>query len=223
MTELLFQDDFTIGSDPLGSDWMTFGSGVGDARFDRKNVSVHDGYLDLKVAPSADGTWRGAGAILDLPRIYGDFRVRLKVDAAKRIHVVALLWPASGAWSREVDFFEQGEMFADRQGAAQTLHWPNFKADGVTLNVTDDGSMKAAPDHNQKRTTYEGDFTRWQTVGVKWTPGKLSYYAPGQRVTIRNEAVPDIPMRLHLQVAAEKGVTPLKEAGMQVSLVKVFV
>ena len=55
----------------------------------------------------------------------------------------------------------------------------------------------------QIQRTVRGDFTRWHTAGVEWTPGKLVYTLDGRRwATVTTAAVPREPMEMDLQTQA---------------------
>lgn len=197
-TPPVFDDDFSAGLQI--PPWGLAGTGTGTAEFDRKNVTVADGVMSVAVAQGADGAWRGGCAILQLPQVYGEYRIRARVDAGSG-HFVALLWKDGGGWPPEIDFFEGGNLYADRQRATQTLHY--------------------GPDNAMIHTSALGDFTQWHTIGCIWEPGKLTYTLDGAvsgRVTSPN--VPDAPMNLHLQTAMKDGVpAPMS---FQISRVRVW-
>lgn len=171
-----YETDFSNG---LGAEWHTFG---GD-KFDKANVVVGKSKIALWCRPSADGIWRGAGIGLELPQTYGTYRVHVRADAGKT-HVVGLLWPASGIWEAEVDFWEMGSHFVDRQACSQTLHY--------------------FPGNHQVRKAYDDDFTTWQTIGVEWREGYLEFTDHSAvRSVIAQPEVPNVPMKLHIQTAME--------------------
>ncbi len=181
----------------LGSHWKKFG---GD-KFDTSHAFVAGGSLNLVTKRSADGHWRGGGVSLNLPRIYGDYQVRIRFDAGTGTKGVALLWPSDGSWPPEIDFYEIGAIYATRQTSTQTLHY---------------GSNQMI------HSNYHEDFTAWHTVGVKWRKDHLTYTCDGvDRRHVDSPHVPSRRMNLHIQSARGETGTPIPTT-MQVDWVKVF-
>lgn len=77
------------------------------------------------------------------------------MDRGKGVAAVVLLWPVRDQWPPEIDFAEDGGATNTRRHVSATLHY-------------------GAHDTQIQRTVH-ADFTRWHTVGVEWTPGRLSY------------------------------------------------
>ena len=180
----------------LSSRWHKFSG----SKFDPSNVGVVNERLVLSVKKSPDGRWRGGGVALQLPRTYGDFQVRLRLSAGTGTRGVALLWPSDGSWPPEIDFFEIGATSPSRTLNRQTLHY------GSNLMI---------------HTKYKGHFTEWHNVGVRWSPGLLTYTRDGvERAHVRSVHVPARNMNLHLQVATGTGAH--QPATMEVDWVKVF-
>lgn len=122
----------------------------------------------------------GVSAGPALKQTYGRYEVRMRVDAGRGVAFVALLWPAGKQWPPEIDFAENGGERAMRDHMTATLHY-------------------GAQDRQVARTL-RGDFSRWHTLGVEWTPGQLAYTVDGHLwAVIRNRHVPAQPMELDLQ------------------------
>ncbi len=183
----VFADDFT-GSKLDPGRWRTYAGQPGSDTggwFDRTHVSVSNGELVISEYrdPADGGKWAtgGVSSSRGLIQTYGKYLVRFRFDAGAGISHAILLWPADESWPPEVDFSEDnGE---DRQTTYATLHH---------------GALNTMI-HNQ----VEVDLTKWHTVGVTWTRGKLVYTLDGRRwATVRSKHVPSIPMVLDIQTQA---------------------
>jgi len=119
---------------------------------------------------------------------YGKYEVRFKVARAAGVAYTLLLWPASENWpvGGEIDFAEDGG--GARRGTTATLHY---------------GAA-----NNQVQHELRADFTHFQTVGVEWTPGRITYTLNGRPwAAVVGAAVPTGPMRLALQLEAGRGAS----------------
>jgi beta-glucanase (GH16 family) len=105
------------------------------------------------------------------------------MDRGKGVAAVVLLWPVRDQWPPEIDFAEDGGRTNTRHDVSATLHY--------------------GADDRQIQRTVRADFTRWHTVGVEWTPGKLSYTLDGRRwAVVRHPRVPAEAMELAIQSQA---------------------
>jgi beta-glucanase (GH16 family) len=125
----------------------------------------------------------GVSSANALKQTYGKYEVRFRRDPGKGVAAVLLLWPSGDNWPPEIDFAEDGGETAAPDQMSATLHYGR------------------ANDHIQR--TLRCDFTRWHTIGVEWTPGKLVYTLDGKRwAGVVSPQVPDEPMELDLQTQA---------------------
>ncbi|HEV7194824.1 MAG TPA: glycoside hydrolase family 16 protein [Pedococcus sp.] len=183
----VFADDFN-GTSLDASKWNRYsGQPGGDPGgwWDPRHVTVGNGLLALNgyKDPSDGGKWTTGGVSTSpgLSQTYGKYLVRFRLDSGVGIAHVILLWPSDGSWPPEVDFSEDNG--ANRQTDFGTLHY------GAN-NSTIDSSLAV-------------DLTRWHTLGVEWTPGKLVYTIDGRNwATTTNANVPSVPMVLAMQTQA---------------------
>jgi beta-glucanase (GH16 family) len=157
--------------------------------WDPSHVVVRRGILNLETYrdPRFGGRWvsGGVSSARALKQRYGKYLVRFRVDRGKGIAAVLLLFPSADHWPPEIDFAESGGITSARTSMAATLHY---------------GSR---PDDHQIQRIVHGDFTRWHTIGVEWTPRRLAYTLDGRRwAVLRSAHVPDEPMELDLQAQA---------------------
>ncbi|ROO58440.1 glycosyl hydrolase family 16 [Micromonospora sp. Llam0] len=181
----IFVDDFD-GTE-LSDDWFAYsGQPDGDPGgwFDPGHVSVGAGMLTI-------GGWREAsrdniyvtGGVSNrraVTRSYGRYDIRFRMDQGTGIAYALLLWPGDNVYPPEIDIAEDNGKGRDRMY-------------GVLHPVTGD------------RIGHDvgGDFTRWHTAGLEWTPDRLVYTLDGEPwATITGDQVPDEPMALALQSQA---------------------
>jgi beta-glucanase (GH16 family) len=184
----VFFDDFTGGLRP--SKWGTYsGQPGGDPGgwWAPSHVVVRNGILNLETYrdPKFGGRWvsGGVSSANALRQTYGRYEVRLRMDPGKGVAAVALLWPSGNQWPPEIDFAEDGGETNARSHISATLHY--------------------GADDKQIQRTVQADFTRWHTVGVEWTPGRLSYTLDGRRWGgVRHRQVPAQAMEMDLQSQA---------------------
>ena len=184
---LVDTDQFTGTS--LGADWKEYlGQPGGDPGgwWNTNHVVVSNGLLDLRGyrdtsqgAPA--GTWATGGVMqTGLTQTYGKYLVRARMQKGAGVAPVLLLWPASTAWTPEIDFAEDGGA-RPREVSQMTFH--------------------PGPDISYVSSTVNVNWARWHTYGVEWTPGRLVWTLDGRDVgtTIVSGRVPDVPMRLAIQ------------------------
>jgi beta-glucanase (GH16 family) len=180
----VFADDFA-GTSLKQSNWRLYwGEPGGDpgAWFDPNHVSVSGGELVISAYrdPADGGKW-ATGGISNSPALvqtYGKYLVRLRMDAGTGISHMALLWPADNSWPPEVDFSE----------------------DNATSRQTDFGTLHYGAHNTQVQHRVFVDLTKWHTLGVEWTPGRLVYTLDGRVwATTTGANVPSIPMTLDIQ------------------------
>jgi beta-glucanase (GH16 family) len=184
----VFADDFTRGL--KRSSWGRYsGQPRGDpgGRWAPSHVVVRNGVMNLETYrdPKFGGRWvsGGVSSAPALKQTYGKYEARVRVDGGRGVAAVLLLWPVRDVWPPEIDFAEDGGATSQRKEMSATLHY---------------GS-----DDSQIQRTVRADFTRWHTLGVEWTPGKLAYTIDGRRWgVVRSRNVPRQPMELDLQSQA---------------------
>ena len=186
----VFFDDFNHG---LRLSW--WGRYSGQPRGDTggywapSHVVVKHGILNLETYrdPRFGGRWvsGGVSSAPALKQRYGRYQVRFRVDGGKGVAAVLLLFPSYGGWPPEIDFAESGGETSRRPTMAATLHY------------------RVPPDDYITQRVVRGDFTRWHTMGVDWTPGQLAYTLDGRRWgVVRSAHVPSQLMELDLQAQA---------------------
>ncbi len=183
----VFADDFS-GLALNTNLWRTYsGQPGGDLGgwWDPSHVAVSNGMLVLGGSqdPAVGGRWTTAGVSSSpgLVQTYGKYLVRFRFDRGAGIAHVILLWPADNSWPPEVDFSE----------------------DNGSGDQTDYATLHHGADNSQIQQSLSVDLTRWHTLGVEWTPGKLVYTIDGQNwSTVTSTAVPSVPMVLDIQTQA---------------------
>lgn len=181
--------DFTGSRLPAG--WGTYAGRPGGnphGWWDGAHVALRGQDLHL-VGDWQDGTYTTGGLMASRwCGTYGRYDVRFRVSKAPGVAYALLLWPADGDWPAggEIDFAEDGG--GSRQRTTATLH--------------------SGPDNAQVQRGLQADFTRFQTVGVQWTPGRVVYTLNGRPwASVTGAAVPDRPMCLALQLEAGHGTS----------------
>ena len=184
----VFFDDFEHGLDH--SKWGEYeGQPGGDPGgwWDPSHVKVRRGVLNLETYqdPAFGGRWVSGGVSSShgLRQRYGKYLVRFRMDGGKGVAGILLLWPSVDVWPPEIDFAETGGETNARDEMSATLHY---------------GS-----ENHQIQRSVRADFTRWHTMGVEWTPGRLVYTLDGRRwATVRSPHVPKLRMELDIQAQA---------------------
>lgn len=186
-------EDFRGRTVPRG--WSSYEGQPGGNPF---GAWTHDRVVPTGSALRLHGSWAGnrfttGGLMLTgLTQAYGKYEVRFKVDRGQGVSYALLLWPATGQWPHagEIDFAEDGG--GDRKQTTATLHY--------------------GWDNSQVQRKAPADFSRFQTVGVEWTPRKIVYTLNGRPWAVLAGAdVPSGPMNLALQLEAGRG-TPWSAA-----------
>jgi beta-glucanase (GH16 family) len=184
----VFVDEFTHGLEP--SKWGRYtGQPGGDPGgwWEPSHVVVKRGVLRLETYRDShhNGRWVSGGLSSSraLKQTYGKYEVRFRMTPGTGVAGVVLLWPVRNVWPPEIDFAEDGGQTNDRRSMSATLHYGN--------------------EDRQIQRTVHADFTRWHTMGVEWTPGRLVYTLDRRRwAAVRSPHVPDQPMELDLQTQA---------------------
>jgi beta-glucanase (GH16 family) len=183
----VFRDDF-LGSSLNRRAWGAYeGQPGGDPGgwWDPSHVVVRGGTAQLETYRDARFGRRwvsgGMSSAYALRQTYGKYLVRFRVDAGDGVALVLLLWPAADVWPPEIDFGESGG--GSRHEMSATLHF--------------------GPGDHQIQRSVSADFTRWHTMGVEWTPGRLQYTLDGRVwATVDSPAVPALPMEMDAQTQA---------------------
>jgi len=180
----VFADDFSGRT--LDPDKWRFYWGVpgGDPAgwFDPRHVTVSGGKLIISAYRDRrdHGRWAtgGLSSSPGLVQRYGKYLVRFRLDPGIGVSHAILLAAANGSWPPELDFSEDNG--SERVRTLVTLHYGRRDNHiNALLNV---------------------NLTRWHTLGVEWTPGKLRFTIDGRVwATMANNAVPTVPMVLDLQ------------------------
>jgi beta-glucanase (GH16 family) len=118
-----------------------------------------------------------------LKQTYGRYEVRFRADHGRGVAAILLLWPVADRWPPEIDFAENGGTTRARRSMTATLHYGD--------------------DNRQIQRTVRGNFHRWHTMGVEWTPGSLVYTLDGRPWgRVGSDHVPSEPMELAIQSQA---------------------
>ena len=184
----VFSEGFDHGLDR--SRWGAYsGQPGGDpgGYWDPSHVKVRRGVLNLETYRDArfGGRWVSGGVSSShaLRQRYGKYLVRFRMDGGKGVSGVVLLWPSADHWPPEIDFAETGGTSNRRDEVSATLH--HGSAD------------------RQIQRSVRADFTRWHTMGVEWTPGRLVYTLDGRTwASVRSRYVPSERMELDIQSQA---------------------
>jgi beta-glucanase (GH16 family) len=155
--------------------------------WDPSHVAVRRGILELRTYrdPRFGNRWvsGGVSSARSLTQRYGKYEVRFRMQSGKGVTGVLLLWPTADHWPPEIDFAEDGGTDGRRDSMTASLHY---------------GS-----DNRQIQRTVHADFTRWHTIGVEWTPGRLAYTLDRRAwAVVRSRHVPAEKMELDMQTQA---------------------
>jgi hypothetical protein len=191
---------------PAGTPITNSSNGLYDAG---RVVRVQDGRMVFTGSATGANAY-GAVMAPHIPsQTYGryDVRYRYRDVEVAGFKSVWMLWPDSDDWGEgEIDFAEYSSETSDRVSAA--VH----QACGVTPCpfVTDE---------------VEIDPLAWHTATAVWSPGQVTTYLDGRKVTSTTTGVPDTPMHLLLQFeASSKGETAQQgsSATVQVDWISVY-
>lgn len=215
----IFTDDFN--NSKLGDNWGAYsGTPGGDpnSHWEQSHVAVTDSQLVLE-GYQEDGQWV-TGGVSNWPvtQTYGKWELRVRADASVNTTFHFLLWPQADQWPPEIDFLEN--FGGSRTGASGFLHYVD---------------SSASNGRGKTERTVTADFTQWQTVGVEWLPGKVTYTLNGAPWgTVTGDNVPDQPMWMGLQaqasgcVAADQASNPscaddgVTRADVQIDWVSIY-
>lgn len=201
-------DDFE-GSKIDRSTWGVY-EGKGNAGVGlRRPAAVSQSSGELKITAAGDVS---GGMAQRSGQTYGRWEVRARMDRGTGYGPAILLWPDSERWPQdgEIDIVEVPR--GDRTRAVMTVHY--------------------GANNRQKGTSALGDFSKWHTYAVDWTPEHVIFYIDGieqYRVT-DPQAIPSTPMHLAIQndvgkcgswIGCRDASTPEKVA-LHVSSVRVY-
>lgn len=201
----VFTDHFT-GSSLNRTKWTPYTGGQRRA----SNVIVNNGTVKLRTQRTSSG-WTAAGmtSARALHARYGKFMIRARFERGQGTRAVALLWPAAASWPPEIDFFEVAGSDPARTTNLTANH---YKADGK---------------HRIQHAPVRADYTKWHTIGVVWSPDKLTYMLDGREVATLTQNIPRQDMWLGLQTAtgtgpgAPSGSTP-SQVDFEVDWVQIY-
>jgi len=177
-----FADDFN-GTEPDPARWTPYdgwSKSQPPSLWRPSQVRVADGMLSI-TGEQVDGTWLtgGLSSAVAGSQLYGRWDIRFRIDPGDGDSYAILLYPKGGGWPPEIDIAEDAG--GDRRSTTATLHYDS--------------------DNKQIHSSVSADFSQWQTIGVVWSPGKLSYTLNGRVFgTVSGRSVPAVPMWLGLQV-----------------------
>lgn len=179
--QMIASDEFE-GDELDDERWSTYKGKTTDdvGQHDPDNLSVSGGTLKL--------TSRGktsAGMAWDEGQRYGRWEARVRSQAGNGYGPVILLWPDAEDWPEggEIDVMEIPD--GDRQKAHFTVHW--------------------GEDNRQKGASVEGDFTRWHTFAVEWTPDHVVGYVDGKEIYRNDDSDANPPRSMHLAMQQDIG------------------
>ena len=185
----VFADHFN-GTTLNASNWYAYSgqpSGDPDGWWDPSHVIISGCQLTLRGYKGVAGrsgvfVTGGIGMTNAHAQTYGKYLVRIRADKGDGISVIALLWPEKNVWPPEIDFDEDGG--GNRSHMTATFHCGSSGQDNCLV----------------QRSLSKYDFSRWHTLGVEWTSGKLVYTVDGTMwATVTNSSVPALPMVLDIQ------------------------
>jgi hypothetical protein len=183
----VFAEDFD--GNALSKDWNVYtGQPGGDPLgwWDPSHVMVGNGMLTIRASKgqTPNGETYISGGISNAPsfsQTYGRYDIRFRMDKGLGIAYALLLWPTSDVWPPEIDIMEDNGHY--RSDTSATLHY--------------------GPNNTEVFRKVSGDFTKWHTASLEWTPGHLVYYLDGKVwTTISGSYVPNQPMHIAIQTQA---------------------
>lgn len=193
----LFYTPFTA---PLSHTWWTEYSGTPrccpSTIWSPTHLHVSGGVLTLDTSrdPKFGGRWVSAGLSMgrSLNLTYGQWLVRFRVERGTGVSMCMALWPKVG-WPPEIDFAEESSKY------------------GATRSVMT-GTLHYSPKNLMIHEKVSGDFTKWHTMGVDWTPGRIVWLLDGRTWATVTQHVPAQPMHLIIQTGVgsngSSGVMP---------------
>jgi beta-glucanase (GH16 family) len=144
-------------------------------------VTTSGGVLTIDASQDPlTGQWTSGGISMgrSLNQTYGAWSFRFRMDPGVGVKMCALLWPEQG-WPPEIDFAESSSSDANRQELSSTLHY---------------GAGNTMIQHH-----LAVDYSTWHTMGVRWSPTRISYRIDGYRWATDTADIPDQPMHLGIQ------------------------
>ncbi|MEO6204944.1 MAG: glycoside hydrolase family 16 protein [Mycobacteriales bacterium] len=186
----VWQDDFNAPTvDPTR--WFTY-SGEPDqgpgAWWEPSHVTSSGGLLRVTAVGEPDRGGQlvtgGLNSSLGDNYVYGRYLARVRVDAARDVAFAVLLVTPQGRSGNYV-------VIASDDGGTRELITGGVKGrsqSGAPIDVTESGAF---------------DLKQWHTVGVEWSPGKLSLTVDGRTWgEVKSPFVPSGPLALAIQTQA---------------------
>jgi hypothetical protein len=200
--------DFNDGLGDFGAyDGGGSGTVVGDGRV-ASQCTVSDGYMHM--VQSSDGATCG-GWMPDFQQQYGLWEVRMRAyttgTSGSEPHPVMILWPSSGAWTSELDWFETDI----GSPAGGFLHCTSAAGDAS-------GNCYVIPSNSV-------DFAQWHVYSILWTPTTMSGYIDGTLWWTSSNTSSFQPLAgsyLTLQLDNLSGSTPVDPGEMDINWVHMF-
>jgi beta-glucanase (GH16 family) len=148
--------------------------------WDRGDVQVLDGALEVTMTRHADGRWTGGGLNsfkAGHTITYGTVEFDARVEEAQGAMTAILMWPQSNDWPRdgEIDIVE-----TPHRTNMMTSHWQNAEGRHVHDSQFSDAF----------------DASEWNRYRMTWLPHRLTVEVNGQLVAewTNPDAIPRVPM-----------------------------
>jgi beta-glucanase (GH16 family) len=151
------------------------------SRWSPSHVTTSHGILTIDASRNATGGgWTSGGLSMgrSMNLTYGAWSIRFRMDPGVGVKMCVLLWP-KGRWPPEIDFAENSSADGARHLITSTLHY----------------SSANRMIHNRRAV----DYSNWHTMGVRWTPRKISYRLDGRVWAVVTSHIPSRPMHLGIQ------------------------
>jgi Glycosyl hydrolases family 16 len=193
-------------SGPLSDQWGVYDSSWSGDPYSRvpSLVSVSDGMLHV-----ATDNRSGSGLCMCVnggnpTKAYGRWDIRARASKNSDHGFAVMLWPVAEDWPAggEIDIAEFPS--ADRNRVEFTLHY--------------------GANNSRILQGFPGDFTKFHTYSVEWTPSYIRYWIDGKVLTTVTDpaAIPDRPMHLALQAGANTDNPSNTSSVLDVAWIKAY-
>lgn len=182
-----FADDFAdgIGNPPRWHIYDGAPEGEAASRFNPEHVSAGNGLLTV-TASRANGNSYLTGGLCNsnaFSQTYGRYDIRFRMDRGYGIAYAVRLLPTPEVSLPQVDVLED-------DGRNRNI---------AAAIVRDEGHGT----HLSRKTT--GDFTKWHTATVEWSPARLVYRIDGKLwATMKSPNLPKVPMSVTIRTYAPR-------------------
>ena len=193
-------EDFNSGLGDFGP-YSGGGSGtvVGTGRIPSQ-CTVTGGMLELKQA--SNGATCG-GWMNNFDQRYGYWEVKMRAyssgtGSGSEPHPVLILWPGSGSWTSELDFFET-DIGNSAGGYLHCISNPSQNCYSLPSNAV--------------------NYSQWHVYGIQWTPTSMTGYIDGTKWWSSSNTSSFQPLadsNLTIQLDNLSGSTPVKPGEMDI-------